>query len=478
MSRNLDTLKTIDNDLVSRFAAIVGDAHALTIPDDQRPYLIEWRDRFVGKTPVVLRPGSVSEVCAIVRLAGETGTGLVPQGGNTGLVGGQIPFETGTDVVVSLTRLNAIRDVDTDGNTLVAEAGVTLQAVQDAAAARDRFYPLSLASEGSCQIGGTLATNAGGTGVLAYGSARDLCLGIEAVMPDGRVYDGLNRLRKDNTGYDLKDLLIGSEGTLGIITAAVLKLHPKPNAIETVFAGVETPDKALSLFNRLREATGPMLTAFEFIPRIGLDYVLRYAPGSRDPFNDRHPWYALIEVSSGVDHGLRERLETTLTEAFETGEISDAALAETESQRTDFWHLRTMLSEVQRYEGGSIKHDVSVPVSHVPAFIAEASEAVIEMVPGARPVPFGHLGDGNVHFNVSQPVGADRPAFLARWEEMNDLVHAIVLKHGGSISAEHGIGRMKRNELARVKSPVALDLMRAIKAAIDPKGIMNPGKLL
>ncbi len=463
---------------VDRFAAIVGSAHALRAAEDQAPYLVEWRDRYVGRTPVVLRPGSVREVSEIMALANETRTAIVPQGGNTGLVGGQIPFEAGQEIVLSLSRLNAVRDVDPDGNTLIAEAGVTLKAVQDAADGADRLFPLSLGSEGSCQIGGNLATNAGGTAVLAYGNARDLCLGVEAVLADGRVYAGLNRLRKDNTGYDLKDLLVGSEGTLGIITAAVLKLFPKPRAIETLIAGLPSLDAALDLFGRLRSRFGPMLTAFEIMPRIGIDFCLRHAAGTRDPLAAPTPWYVLAEVSSGGGESLRDDVETALGAAFEAGLVDDAAIADSARQRDDFWHIRTAMSEVQKHEGGSIKHDISVPVSHVPAFIREASDAVIRLVPGARPVPFGHLGDGNIHFNVSQPEGAERATYLAGWEAMNAIVHDIVLAHGGSISAEHGIGRMKRDALGHVKDPVALDMMRAIKQGLDPHGILNPGKVL
>jgi FAD/FMN-containing dehydrogenase len=381
-------------------------------------------------------------------------------------------------IVLSLTRMNRVRDVDADGDTMVVEAGVTLAAAQDAAEAADRLFPLSLASEGSCTIGGTIATNAGGTAVLAYGTMRDLVLGLEVVLPDGQVLDGLRRLRKDNTGYDLRHLFIGAEGTLGIVTAAVLKLFPLPKARVTGWCGLADPTACLALFRRARAAFGPGLTTFEFLSAFGLDCVLRHAPGTRDPLASRHDWHVLIEVSGADDATLRSGLENMLADALETGAIDDAVIAESEDQRLALWALRERLSEVQRFEGGSIKHDVSVPVSRVPHFIAAANDAVAMLVPGCRPLPFGHLGDGNVHYNVSQPVGADKSAFLARWDAVNAAVHAIVADMGGSISAEHGIGRMKRDLLPGVKDPAALDFMYRIKQAIDPQGLMNPGAVL
>jgi FAD/FMN-containing dehydrogenase len=466
-------------DLVARFAAIVGPAHALTRDDDTLPYRIEWRDRFPGKTPLVLRPGSVAEVSAILALANETRTAIVPQGGNTGLVGAQVPDQSGTEVVLSLDRMTRIRAVDAEGYTMTVEAGAVLADVQAAAEAADRLFPLSLGAEGSCRIGGNISSNAGGTAVLAYGNTRDLVLGLEVVLADGRVWEGLNALRKDNTGYDLKQLFIGGEGTLGVITAAVLKLFPRPKGQAVAFVAVESPTAALALFQLARERAGHDLSGFELMPRIGLDFVLAHLPGTRDPLAAPSPWYVLIEIGSGhSDEAASATLEDVLGTAFEAGTVADAALAQSLADRQAFWHLRHGMSEAQKPEGGSIKHDISVPVARVPAFLDEAIAAVEAMVPGCRPVPFGHLGDGNIHFNVSQPVGADKAAYLARWEEMNALVHGIVARYHGSISAEHGIGRLKRDLLPGVKGPVAMDMMRSIKSALDPNGILNPGKML
>ncbi len=472
-------LKAPTPEVLARFAAIVGEKGALTAPADIQPYCQEWRDRYFGRTPMVLRPASAGEVSAILKLAHEERIAIVPQGGNTGLVGGQIPFETGNEIVLSLDRMKAIRAVDAAGNTLTAEAGATLKSVQDAAAAQNRLFPLSLAAEGTCQIGGNIATNAGGIHVLRYGTMRELVLGIEAVFPGGEIWNGLRMLRKDNTGYDLKSLLIGSEGTLGVITAASLKLFPRPAEVATVFAGCASLEAAGQLFSRAFESAGALLTAFELIPRIAIEFLVTHMPRIRDPLEAPHPWYVLLEVSSPVADGLAERVALALLEdALEKGLVADAAVAASEAQARSFWCLRENISEVQKHEGGSIKHDVSVPVSAIPAFIAEADAGVARLVPGARPVPFGHYGDGNIHYNISQPKDADRPAFLARWEEVSDAVHAIVLRFGGSISAEHGIGRMKAHALESVKPPVELALMRRVKAAFDPRGILNPGKLL
>uniref|UniRef100_A0A9E8CSS2 FAD-binding oxidoreductase n=1 Tax=Bosea sp. NBC_00436 TaxID=2969620 RepID=A0A9E8CSS2_9HYPH len=464
--------------ILDRMAGIVGAKNVITDADAMVPYLKEWRDLFRGKAQGIVRPGSTAEVAELVKLAAETGTVVVPQGGNTGLVGGQIPISEGREVILSLQRLDKIRAVDTDGDTMIVEAGVTLKRAQDAAEAAGRLFPLSLASEGSCTIGGNLSTNAGGTAVLAYGNARELCMGLEVVLPDGRIWNGLRQLRKDNTGYDLKNLFIGAEGTLGIITAAVLKLFPSPAARATAFLAVPDPAAALELLNAAKAGAGGTLTTFELMPRIGMDFVLRHASGTRDPLSEPSPWYVLMEVSAQQATGLDEHVETFLGEALEKGIVTDAALAGSLTQRADFWKLREMLSEVQTYEGGSIKHDVSVPIHATPEFLARAIAAVEAMVPGCRPVPFGHLGDGNIHFNVSQPVGADKAGFLGRWSEMNEAVHAIVAELHGSISAEHGIGRLKRDLLPGVKDPVELDLMRTIKETLDPKGILNPGAVL
>jgi len=464
--------------ILDRMAGIVGAKNIVTDADAMVPYLKEWRDLFRGKAQGIVRPGSTAEVAELVKLAAGTGAKLVPQGGNTGLVGGQIPIAEGKEIILSLQRLDKIRTVDTDGDTMIVEAGVTLKRAQDAAEAAGRLFPLSLASEGSCTIGGNLSTNAGGTAVLAYGNARELCMGLEVVLPDGRIWNGLRQLRKDNTGYDLKDLFIGAEGTLGIITAAVLKLFPMPAARATAFLAVPDPAAALELLNAAKAGAGGTLTTFELMPRMGLDFVLRHAAGARDPLSESSPWYVLMEVSAQSAAGLDEAVEAFLGEALEKGIVTDAALAGSLTQRADFWKLREMMSEVQTYEGGSIKHDVSVPVHAQPEFLKRAIAVVEAMVPGCRPVPFGHLGDGNIHFNVSQPVGADKAAYLARWSEMNEAVHAIVTELKGSISAEHGIGRLKRDLLPGVKDPVELDLMRAIKQTLDPRGVLNPGAML
>ncbi len=465
-----------DTDLLSRFAAIVGGKYAVTDPDTQEPYLVEQRDLYHGRTPMVLRPGSVAEVAAILKLADETRTAVVPQGGNTGLVGGQIPHHG--EILLSLTRLDRIRDVDAISNTITCEAGVTLGRAREAAAGADRLYPLLLPSEGSCTIGGNLSTNAGGTTALAYGVARSQVLGLEVVLADGRVLNNLNKLKKDNTGYDLKNLFIGAEGTLGIITAAVLRLLPRPRSVETAFVGVPSPQAALDLLGIAQDRTAGGVTSVELMARIGIDAVLKHDSVSRDPLSSVHPWYVLIELSSQAKDGLRESLEEILAEGLERGVITDATIAGSLDQAKAFWRIREMFGEVQRREGGSIKHDVSVPVAAVPAFIAEADAAVVKLIPGARPLPFGHMGDGNIHYNVSQPLGADKDAFLARWHDVNDVVHGIVIRYGGSISAEHGIGILKRDLLPAVKDPVALELMRTLKRTLDPNGILNPGKVL
>jgi len=467
----------LSSDLISRFAAIVGDPHAITDAADLEAYLVEHRDLYRGRSPLVLRPGSVGEVSAILKLASETGTPIVPQGGNTGLVGAQIPHDG--EVVLSLSRLNAIRSVDPDNDTMTVEAGVVLDTIHKAADDVDRLFPLSLGSEGSCQIGGNLSTNAGGTAVLAYGNTRELVLGLEVVLADGRVWNGLRGLRKDNTGYDLKDLFVGAEGTLGVITAAVIKLFPKPRETATAFVAVEDPRAALKLFATARSKAGSQLTACEILPRIGLDFVLRHAEGTRDPMTEAYPWYVLLELSSplrGAD--IDALMQAILEEAFEAGTVLDAAVASSVAQARDFWQIRLLLSEVQRKEGGSIKSDVSVPVGKVPEMLERGIATVSEMIPGVRPVPFGHIGDGNIHFNFSQPEGGDRAEFMAQWDAVTDVIDALILEFNGSISAEHGIGVMKRHLMEQIKEPLELELMRAIKATLDPKGILNPGKVV
>jgi FAD/FMN-containing dehydrogenase len=473
----LDTSpRVIDPPLLARFAAIVGTKYAITNPQMQAPYLVEMRDMFHGRTPLVLRPGSVAEVAAILKLANETSTAIVPQGGNTGLVGGQTPLHG--EIVLSLNRLDRIREVDPTSNTMTCEAGVTLQRAREAAAAADRLYPQLLPSEGSCTIGGNLATNAGGTTALAHGVARAHVLGVEVVLADGRVLHDLNKLKKNNTGYDLKNLFIGAEGTLGVITAAVLRLAPRPRSIETAFVALPSPQAALALLTIASDAAGPGVTSYELLPRTAVEIVLRHAPGCRDPLAAPHPWYVLIELSSQSKSGLRDVLEDVLAQGLQNGLVADAAIAESLEQAKAFWRIREMLAEAQRHAGGSIKHDISVPIAAVPAFLADADAAVTALIPGARPFPFGHLGDGNIHYNVLQPVGADKTEFLKRWDEVNAAVFAVVKTYDGSISAEHGVGVLKRDLLPSVKDPVALDLMRSLKRMLDPKGILNPGKVL
>lgn len=466
-------------ELIARFAAITGERYALTDASAVAPYLVETRGIYHGTTPLVLRPASTGEISEILRLASATGTAIVPQGGNTGHVAGQIPREGASDVVLSLSRLNRIRDVDPVGNLIVAEAGCVLAEIQKAAEAVDRLFPLSLGSEGTCQIGGNLSSNAGGTAVLAYGNARQLCLGLEVVLPTGEVWDGLRRLKKDNTGYDLRDLFIGAEGTLGVITAAVLKLVPRPAGHEVAFAGLRSVADALAVFELASQRCGAALTGFELMPRIGVEFASRHIAGVRDPLQTRHDWYVLIDVSTSASaEAARQMIEALLQEALEKELVQDAVIAASGEQRRALWHMRESLSLAQRPEGGSIKHDVSVPVSRIPVFMAEADEAVSAMIPGVRICAFGHMGDGNIHYNLSQPVGADKQAFLDRWKDVSTVVHGIVRRFDGSISAEHGIGQLKRDELAEIRAPIEIDLMRRIKHAFDPAGIMNPGKVL
>lgn len=466
-------------DILARLKEITGEKGFLTDEVDMAPYLQERRELFAGRAAAVLRPSSVEEVSAIMRIAHEAGIAVVPQGGNTGLVGGQMPDQSGDAIVLSLSRMNQVRAIDAVNNTLTVDAGVTLAAAQEAAASGDRLFPLSLASEGTCQIGGVLSTNAGGTQVLRYGNARDLVLGLEVVLANGDIWNGLTGLRKDNTGYDLKQLFLGSEGTLGIITGAVLKLFPRPQAVSTAFAAVPDVASAVMLLRIADAVSGGQVSTFELVPRIGIEFVTRHLEGASDPLPEPAPWYVLIEMTAGTKAArLTEVMEASLSEGFEQNLVSDAVIAQSEAQRADFWRLRESLSDVQRAEGGSIKHDVSVSLSRIADFIEAATEAVSARLPGIRPVPFGHIGDGNVHFNLSQPEGMDKQAFLDLWDEMNAIVHGIVREMGGSISAEHGVGQLKRDEIAATKSPVEMEMMRTLKKAIDPKGILNPGKVV
>ncbi len=465
-------------EIAEKMAAIVGAKYVLTDPADMAGYLDEPREKWHGKASCVVRPGSAEEVAAILSLADRSGLKIVPQGGNTGLVGGQTPDESGREILLSLGRLDKIREIDPESNSMIVEAGVTLQKVQEAAESVDRLFPLSLASEGSCTIGGNLASNAGGTAVLAYGNARDLVTGIEVALADGRLLQNLSKLRKDNTGYDVKNVFIGSEGTLGVITAAAVKLYPRPRATETAFIGLASPAKCLKLLTLAQSMAGPDLKTFEFLSRFGLEIVVKHSPGARAPLESAHEWYVLLELASQSETGLNDVMMGLLEAAFEQEMIEDAAVAASLDQRAAFWALRENLSEMQKMEGGSIKHDVCVPVAQIPAFLEEATEVVEKTIPGARPVPFGHMGDGNIHFNVTQPVGADKQDYLARWEELNEAVHAVVGKFHGSISAEHGIGVLKRELLPLVKDPVALEVMRRFKKALDPNNTLNPGKVL
>jgi len=459
--------------------AIVGPKGWSDDPQTLAPLLVEPRGLYKGAAALVLRPETTGQVAAIVRECRRAGIALVPQGGNTGLCGGASPDQSGEQVILSLGRMNRIRAIDALDYTITVEAGCVLQTVQQAASDVDRLFPLSLGAEGSCQIGGNLSTNAGGINTLRYGNARDLVLGLEVVLPDGRIWNGLRLLRKDNTGYDLKHLFIGAEGSLGIITAATLKLFPKPREEVTAIAAVRDVPGVIELLSRLRLATGDQVTAFEFMERFGIDLAIEHVHGVRDPLADRYEHYALMRCSAGRENaGLRECVEETLGQALEDGLLLDAAMAESEQQARDFWRIREGIVEGQIPEGGSIKHDVSVPVSKVAEFIARADAAVAEAIPGCRPCAFGHAGDGNIHYNVTQPVGMDRQAYLAKWKELNRVVHGIVLALNGSISAEHGIGKLKRDELAEVKSDVELDLMRAIKDMLDPGRLMNPDKVV
>ncbi len=462
--------------LIDSLRALLGEARVLTDGVAMAPYLADWRGRYHGSAVAVARPANVDEVAGVVRLCGQHGTAVVPQGGNTGLCGGATP--RGGEVVVSLGRLNRVRAIDTANNTITVEAGCTLAAVQEAAAGAGRLFPLSLAAEGTATIGGNLSTNAGGVQVLRYGNARELCLGLEVVLPDGRIWNGLRGLRKDNTGYDLKHLFIGAEGTLGLITAAVLKLYSRPRQVATGWASVASPEAAVALLTRLREKIGGRVTAFELVGRPALDLVLKHIPNSHDPLAGHSPWQVLIELSDTMESDLAGALQDVLADAIAAGEAGDAAIAQSETQALALWALRENISEAQKVEGISIKHDISLPVSRIPEFIGRADAALTRAFPGVRIVCFGHLGDGNLHYNQSKPTAQDNTAFLAQADAVNRVVHDLVAALDGSISAEHGIGQLKREEILRYKSDVEMDLMRKVKLALDPRGLMNPGKVI
>ena len=466
-------------DFLDQCRALIGAGHVLDSPDDMAPFVRDWRGRFTGSARAVLRPGTVDEVAALVRACAAARVPIVPQGGNTGLVLGSVPDDTGTAVVLSLARLNAVRAVDAVNRTMTVDAGCILQQVQDAAAAHDCLFPLSLAAEGSCTIGGNLATNAGGTAVLRYGNTRELCLGLEVVTPQGELWSGLSGLRKDNTGYDLRDLYIGAEGTLGIITGAVLKLYPQPKAAITALAALPSPAHALRLLSLMQDRAGASLTGFELISAFCLQLVAQHFPDLPRPFPQAWPQYALLELSSNesAQHAVG-LLESAMGAALEQDIALDAVVATSVAQSRGLWQLREHIPLAQAAAGKNIKHDIALPVSRIADFI-ETTDAQLEAdYPGVQVVCFGHLGDGNLHFNVAPPAGIANEAFLVNQDAVNRVVHDTVVRYGGSISAEHGIGALKRDELARYKSPVALGLMRAIKGALDPLQIMNPGKIL
>lgn len=471
-------IRDID-ELATRLRALVGEVGCVTDPDRIAPHLIDQRDKYHGQASILVRPADTDEVSAVVKLCAEQRVAIVPQGGNTSMVGGSVPHAHGQEIILNTSRLKQIRDIDPVNYTLCAEAGCVLADLQAAATDADRLLPLSLAAEGSCEIGGNLSTNAGGTNVLRYGMARDQVLGLEVVLADGTIWEGLRGLRKDNTGYDLKHLFVGAEGTLGIITAAVLKLASKPRDVRTAWVAIPDADAALALLIRAREASGDAVTAFELVSRRCVEFVTRNVPGITDPLGGRHDWHVLIEMSSSAaDSGLDAVMERLFESALEDGLVLDGTIASSEAQAKNLWGLREYISEAQRPEGGSIKHDVSVPVSSVPEFLRRADAITQATIPGARPVTFGHLGDGNIHYNVTQPEGADKAAYLSQWDRLNDVIHDLVFEMGGSFSAEHGVGQLKRAALEKYRPAIELDMMRRLKATLDPLGIMNPGKVI
>jgi FAD/FMN-containing dehydrogenase len=455
---------------------LLGESHVITTDADTAPYLTDWRGNYTGRALAVVRPANTREVAGIVSLCAQTATPLVPQGGNTGMVGGGVPDTSGRAIVLSLNRLNAIRSIDIANNAMTVEAGCILQSVQQAAQAHGRTFPLSLAAEGSCTIGGNLSTNAGGTAVLRYGNARDLVLGLEAVLPDGRIWHGLKALRKDNTGYDLKHLLMGAEGTLGVITAAVLKLFPAPRTTCTALIAVPTPAAAVELLATVRGALGDRVTGFELMSRLCLDLVVRHFPATVEPFAQRHAWQVLVELTDTLaDAPLADALAAALEPAFENDMAADAVIATSDAQAAALWSIREHIPEAEKLSGKSVKHDISVPVSHIAQFISRGDAALAAAFADAQIVCFGHIGDGNLHYNLSFPAG---PPSSAQTTRANEIVYALIDELHGSISAEHGLGQLKRDEIVRHKSLVELDVMRSVKRALDPRGIMNPGKVL
>jgi len=467
------------NAFLENCRAAIGANYVITELADMASYLTDWRQRFTGKALAIVKPGSTEEVAAIVRLCHASGVPIVPQGGNTGLVLGSVPDESGTAIVLSLTRLNRIRALDTVNNTVTVEAGCILENIQTAATDAARLFPLSLAAEGSCTIGGNLSTNAGGTAVLRYGNTRDLCLGLEVVTPQGEIWSGLRGLRKDNTGYDLRDLYIGAEGTLGIITAAVLKLFPQPKAELTALAALPSADHALQLLTLAQTYCGASLTGFELMSNFCLQLVAKHYPQMRLPFQESHPQYVLLELSdSESEEHATQMLENLIEAALEQEIIVDAVLAASIAQSKAIWNLREHIPLAQAEEGKNIKHDISIPIARIGEFIHTTDALLQNAFPGCRMVTFGHLGDGNLHYNVSPPENSSDVAFIEQQEAINKVVHDSVNQFSGSISAEHGLGALKRDEVLRYKSEVEMNLMRTIKRALDPLNLMNPGKVV
>ena len=465
--------------IINKLNDVVGSSNTLIDPDQQQPFLTELRGHYSGKALAVVRPQSTQHVSDVMKIATEHRISVVPQSGNTGLVGGQVPDDSGHQIVLSSHHLNKIREVDDAGTFMVCEAGVIMSDAHAAAEKVNRMFALTLPSKESCRIGGNLSTNAGGINALAYGIARQQVLGLEVVLADGRIWDGLKTLKKDNTGYDLKDLFIGAEGTLGIITAAVLRLLPRPVEKATAMVAVTSPQDALALFSLTQARAGSMLAAFEIIGRSSIDIVLRQIDGTRDPFSQPHLWYVLIELDGLQEDGVAETTLTACLEAaFEQEIILDAAIATSPRQAQALWLIRESISPAQRAEGANIKHDVSVPVHSIPEFLAQADKVVAEIFPAARPVVLGHFGDGNIHYNIAAPLNGEDSTFKERWGDIAAAVNDVVINLGGSISAEHGIGQMKKDQLTHVKSDVEMDMMRAIKRAFDPHNILNPGKVL
>lgn len=465
--------------VLDAIAQVVGPKGHTRLREEIAPYCRSWRDNWRGSVPMVVSPKTTTEVTEVVALCARHRVPIVPQGGNTGLTGGGQPHDNDSEIILSTSRLNQIRSVDPTNNTMTVEAGCILQSIQMKAREHGRLFPLSLAAEGSCQIGGNIATHAGGTQVLRYGPLRGLVLGLEVVLADGSLWEGLRGLRKDNTGYDMKQLFIGSEGTLGIITAAVIQLSPLPQESQTALMGVNGPHSAVTLLSQFQQRAGGQITSFELIKRELLDFVLTHIPGTGDPLTHLHPWYVLVQLDGqGAPGSLQPIIEELLTEGAQCGLVEDGVIAANATQADRLWHLRESIAEAQNHEGGSIKHDIALPLSAIAAFIDQGTRDLEHLFPGVRVTPFGHVGDGNLHFNIAQPIGEDRKTFDQKREPINRVVHDLVASYGGSISAEHGIGRLRREENRRYKSAVEMTLMRKIKQTLDPDNIMNPGKVL